>query len=439
MTIFTKQITVNASGGEAPYTYAWSFVSGDAGIAVSNPNLHNPSFTKTDDYNYTGTAVWNIAVTDAQGLVQQQNITIRFMPVQAMGLANAVSLQMQFKTIPVTLASVPVDYTANGGVAPYTYLWSRNTTPGSITDEYTGLALDTNITTKSTLNSLTVANPIASAPVNNGELFAEGWNLAITDALGTVYNTGAMFVFRQYAQLNVTVPAATTVDNTTSTDISNDFTKTITATAVDGIGNYSYLWECISNGGVSLAVAIYGDDTNTLEVMYEVADAAPLNEQWRCTVTDGSGATDTVTHSFMLSHTQEAPAAGSLTMSYGEVDRDTNSGHVYVVWLNSEMGIGNTEDWVNAYLVPNLLPGKTANLVDYDDKVIITVGTYRALDNAGPTSNVTLIDSNDVPITVSPGITTGTTQFFDVNDVPITGPIPTTFTISAPRVSNEQY
>lgn len=438
MPIFSKQITANISGGTGPFTFAWSFVSGDNTITIDNPGIHNPSFIKDDNYNFTGTTIWKLAVTDSLSQVKEQNVTIRFLPIDSLGLANSTEDPYRFLTTVPTVGSIPVDFSAAGGVGPYTYLWARDVTQGLYPDSQSGDDIPLNITTKSSINDVNSPTPTFSAPVADGDVFLEQWKVTVTDALGDTAEYQANLLFREYNELNVTVPSPNTTDSNSNTDAEFEFAKTVTATATGGIGIVEYNWACTSNGGVSVSGITDGITTSTLSIWFNVADGVPVSETWTCTVTDRAGNTDTVTHTFVLSHTQTAPQAGTLAMTYSEVDRDTNSGHVFEVWVDTTMGTPANDEWVTAFIVPNLIPGKTANEIDYNDKMVITIDAYTASDFAGPTNRLTLLDSNSVPITTSPGITTGTTQFFDVNDVAITNPILTTFTITAPRVSNEQ-
>lgn len=60
------------SGGIPPYTYLWTYVSGDVSIACSNANIVNPTFSSTISGvpihdSITKTAVWNLLVTDGLG------------------------------------------------------------------------------------------------------------------------------------------------------------------------------------------------------------------------------------------------------------------------------------------------------------------------------------------------------------------------------------
>lgn len=60
------------SGGIPPYTYLWTYVSGDATISCSNAAIAAPTFSATISGvpvhdTITKTAVWNLLVTDGLG------------------------------------------------------------------------------------------------------------------------------------------------------------------------------------------------------------------------------------------------------------------------------------------------------------------------------------------------------------------------------------
>lgn len=66
---FTGTIDATALGGVAPYTYAWSYVSGDTGIAAIPSNGPSTVFRATLATNETKFGVWKLIVTDTLGTV----------------------------------------------------------------------------------------------------------------------------------------------------------------------------------------------------------------------------------------------------------------------------------------------------------------------------------------------------------------------------------
>ncbi len=100
--------TASASGGTAPYTYAWS--NGQSGSSISN----------LMGGNYTVTA------TDSQGCTATSTVTIN--------ASNALSVTVNI-TNPISEANATdgsLSAQASGGTTPYTYIWSTGATTASI-------------------------------------------------------------------------------------------------------------------------------------------------------------------------------------------------------------------------------------------------------------------------------------------------------------------
>lgn len=56
------------TGGLAPYTYSWAFVSGDSGISIDSPFIQNPTWSFTFVFSPESTsATWRVTVTDSGG------------------------------------------------------------------------------------------------------------------------------------------------------------------------------------------------------------------------------------------------------------------------------------------------------------------------------------------------------------------------------------
>ena len=61
----TVAVTVTVTGGIAPYSYAWSHVSGDTGVVVDSPSAATTTFTATPGLNATKSAIKRCTVTDS--------------------------------------------------------------------------------------------------------------------------------------------------------------------------------------------------------------------------------------------------------------------------------------------------------------------------------------------------------------------------------------
>lgn len=63
----TNNVTASVSGGTAPYTYAWSYVSGDT-FTTSNPTSATTHWSKSVGINDIFTGVYKCTVTDSLGV-----------------------------------------------------------------------------------------------------------------------------------------------------------------------------------------------------------------------------------------------------------------------------------------------------------------------------------------------------------------------------------
>jgi hypothetical protein len=69
--------TVTASGGTAPYTYLWVYVSGNAGIHCQDETLRTGSFYGASNGAFGRNAIWRCKVSDsASGISYCDNVTI---------------------------------------------------------------------------------------------------------------------------------------------------------------------------------------------------------------------------------------------------------------------------------------------------------------------------------------------------------------------------
>jgi hypothetical protein len=64
--VTTNSVTVTASGGTGPYTYAWAYVSGDAVFTAGSPTAVTTTFSGTiTSLGQDFTAVWRCTATDS--------------------------------------------------------------------------------------------------------------------------------------------------------------------------------------------------------------------------------------------------------------------------------------------------------------------------------------------------------------------------------------
>lgn len=75
-TLQTATVTVTAVGGTAPYTYAWTKVSGDSAILCTQPSLASTEFSGTVGKNSDLFATWRCTVTDSAAAVRTVDIEV---------------------------------------------------------------------------------------------------------------------------------------------------------------------------------------------------------------------------------------------------------------------------------------------------------------------------------------------------------------------------
>ncbi len=136
--------TVSAAGGTGPYTYAWAPTGGTSQTA-----------------NGLTAGTYTITITDANGCISVQNITITQPAVMIATTTGDSACIGQSATISAS---------STGGVAPYTYLWSSGPNPTSFsqtvtvttTTSYTVTITDASGCTSTATTTVTV-NPLPSA------------------------------------------------------------------------------------------------------------------------------------------------------------------------------------------------------------------------------------------------------------------------------------
>ena len=137
-------ISVTVSGGTPQYSYAWS--NGGTTASISGLSANNYSLTVTDANGCS------TGITGAVGTSARPNVTITTVNVSCFGATDGR----------LTAA-------ATGGTAPYTYLWSNNSTTNQITGltAATYSVVVTDAAGCSATSSATVSQPTAITAVTN--------------------------------------------------------------------------------------------------------------------------------------------------------------------------------------------------------------------------------------------------------------------------------
>lgn len=74
--VVSNSTTAIITGGVAAYTYAWSYVSGDSGIAANSASAATTTFSKTLAVGTETSAVFQCLVTDANGATATCFVTV---------------------------------------------------------------------------------------------------------------------------------------------------------------------------------------------------------------------------------------------------------------------------------------------------------------------------------------------------------------------------
>jgi gliding motility-associated-like protein len=276
----------DASGGQPPYSYAWSEFPGNITPAITNVSAGEYTLNISDSNNCSD--IYTVTITDSQGatltVTNQQNATC--------GQTNGAA------TI-----------TVNGGSAPFSYAWSSGgyTIPNPITlsaNTYTVTVTDAigcTTTTSLTITqsaAITISTPTvtnASCGQANGSinlvasggngLFSYTWlpNVGIS---GTLNNLNA-------GTYNVTVSDTQGCSATSSAVVGSNASPTIaivtTSNANCGQANGSITLSASGGSGAGYTYAWF-PNVSTSNTATNVAAAS-----YNVTVTDSNGCTDTET------------------------------------------------------------------------------------------------------------------------------------------------
>ncbi|WP_276134907.1 LamG-like jellyroll fold domain-containing protein [Polluticoccus soli] len=277
----TGSINITATGGTAPYNYAWS------------------NNATTEDINGIGMGNYSVVVSDAINCTASNAFTVS-QPAQLLATAS-VSNALIYNT-----NTGGINLTVAGGVGPYSFSWSNNASTEDITTvgagTYTVTVTDANgamFTATYTITQpdpLTVTGVVANATIYNlanGAInitpaggvgpYTYGWtNNATTEDIASI---GAGIYSVTITDANGATATGTytvtqpdqllAIASVSNAIIYNTNTGGINLTVTGGVGPYTYSW---SNNATSEDLSAIGAGTYTV------------------TVTDANGATFTATY-----------------------------------------------------------------------------------------------------------------------------------------------
>lgn len=208
----------SATGGQEPYTYAWTPTTGLDDATVAQPTA---SPTVTTEYTLT--------VTDSNGQTDTDTVTVT--------VASALAVEAGPNRSIAPSGSAELTGSATGGLAPYTYSWSpttglddatlaQPTASPTVTTEYT-LTVTDSLDQTGTDNVMVVVAPPLTASAGGDRLIVQGLSCTVNgEALGGL----APYT---YAWTPVTGLSDAAVAEPTA---SPDETTTYTLTIADAVG-----------------------------------------------------------------------------------------------------------------------------------------------------------------------------------------------------------
>lgn len=248
-------IDITVSGGEAPYTYAWSDGS------------------TTEDLTGLTPATYTVNVTDARGCTVNQVFVIQ----------QPIALNIAYSSNQVScfgLSDGAIDVNVTGGTAPYSYSWSNGSTVEDLNSlsagSYTLTVTDLNgCSTNETITITQPAAPLSTAalvtdiscfggsdgsivltPAGGTAPYTYSWNTGSTnkDIFGladgsyqvTITDANGCSIVENYS---ITMPTALLVNGTqTNLDCNGVPTGAVDLTVTGGTAPYTFTW---SNGATT--------------------------------------------------------------------------------------------------------------------------------------------------------------------------------------------
>ena len=308
--VTSSAAAVSIGGGfSGSASYAWAYVSGDAGILCSNATASNPTWTKSSVAAGTVSAVWSLTVTDTvTGATALIDVTIQLTWTNT---ETTLSVSPINGGGNITVASGPVSgtvTTGSGGPA-------GGCTPSGGSGSYTSFAWsyfsgDSGIG----INNSALQNPtwseFMSAAAGSSASTSATWQVIVTDSEG---HTASTRVTISLSVVSNQVPLAiggtqngsgtvqiftypTTYCNTVVTGSGSPIPglsviQAAIVTGSGGTGSYNYSWSYVSgNTGMTISSTTVSSPSFS-EFLCTNAEAGPniVTAVYQCAVTDSGG------------------------------------------------------------------------------------------------------------------------------------------------------
>ncbi|PHV04675.1 hypothetical protein CSQ96_24605 [Janthinobacterium sp. BJB412] len=269
------------SGGIAPYQYRWTLLKGERS-AVSNSAIANPQVSATLVLGDNITELWLLTVTDAANGVVSRTVAVTLaVPAGPLGVKINPS-PMRIDANDPGEAWGKLTATPSGGIAPYSYIWSR----------VSG--------TRSSLGDNTLANPIIKANLVAGDTFTEQWRVTVTDAAAKLVTAAVNVTFSAPAALAFPLPATRSV----TANAAGLASAPMNVVPTGGRPPYTYSW--LRTAGTRSAASDAAARNPTISMAMTPGES--LTENWQLTV--GDAANHTSTASVAITFNYPAAAIG---------------------------------------------------------------------------------------------------------------------------------
>lgn len=425
----TGIIQTTTSGGTAPYTYNWN------------------TGASTSDINNVAAGTYSLTVTDANGCVYTQSLSVS-QP------ASAVSSTLTNTSINCHGdLTASVDLTVTGGIGNYTYQWNNQQTTQDLTNvgagTYSVVIIDQNGCTNN--NTITITEPsisltlgVTNTPagcfgMQNGAItiqinggtspYSYLWNTGST--ADNLINIGAGTYTVTVTDANGCSSTQTSTLSQPTSSISANATTTaancatgemgsITIDATGGTAPYTYLW---NTGATTQNLTTIGAGTYTVTI----TDASGCQTTKSATITDNTS---------ISIHTTGAPeiCMGTMLTIYG----DSIPGATYL-WYYNGIALNGTNSFIFTTPVAGIYTmTATTSCGTYTSNPIEVI--VRSLNNVTVNNDVIICGGESVQLHASGGMDYNWSPTTGLDHITIPDPIATPIQTTAYTVTvKDQY